>query len=206
MRATALILPALAALAIAGCASSRDKAQTTADEAPPAHHSRSKPAPEPTIGGAVLNASGTIADNVAKAPNLTTLVTALNAAGLDATLAGPGPYTLFAPTNDAFGRLAPGTVDTLLKPENKASLVKLLNYFIVPGRVTTADLRERIAAGGGSVKLASIEGDALTVSLTGDVLTLTDVNGNRSYIQTGDVPQGNGLIQVVNGVLIPDLG
>lgn len=72
--------------------------------------------------------------------------------------------------------------------------------------MTTADLRERIAAGGGSVKLASIEGDALTVSLTGDVLTLTDVNGNRSYIQTGDVPQGNGLIQVVNGVLIPDLG
>lgn len=206
MRATALILPFLGALALAGCASSRDKAQTSADEAPPTHHARSKAAPAPTIGGAVLDANDTIAANVAKAPNLTTLVTALKAAGLDATLAGPGPYTLFAPTNDAFGRLAPGTVDTLLRPENKASLVKLLNYVIVPGRVTTADLRERIAAGGGSIKLASVEGDPLTVTLTGDVLTLTDVNGNRSYIQTGDVPQGNGIIQVVNGVLIPNLG
>lgn len=206
MRATTLILPLAGALALAGCASSRDKAQTSADSSPPMHHARSKAAPAPTIGGAVLDASDTIAANVAKAPNLTTFVTALNAAGLTATLAGAGPYTLFAPTNDAFGRLAPGTVDTLLKPENKPSLVKLLNYVMVAGRVTTDDLRTRIAAGGGSVKLTSIEGDPLTVTLTGDVLTLTDVNGNRSYIQTGDVPQGNGVIQVVNGVLIPDLG
>ena len=148
----------------------------------------------------------TIAANVAKAPNLTTLVKALQAAGLSDTLAGPGPFTLLAPTNDAFGRLQPGTVDTLLKPENKPSLAKLLRYHIVAGRITTKELRARIAAGGGSTTLTSLQGDPLTVTLTSDVLTLNDVNGNRSYIQTGDVPQSNGLIQVVNGVLIPDLG
>jgi len=204
MRAIALILPLAAAAALAGCASSRDTAEAATGTPAPARHA--KPAPAPTIGGAVLDASDTIAANIVKAPNLTTLVGALRAAGLEPTLAAAGPYTLFAPTNDAFGRLAPGTVETLLKPENKPSLVKLLDYVIVAGRVTTADLRERIKAGGGSATLSSVEGDPLTVTLTGDVLTLTDVNGNRSYIQTGDVPQGNGVIQVVNGVLIPDLG
>jgi len=193
------LLPTLAAaLALAGCASSNGT-ETPAGKSAPARHG-------PTIGGAVVDPAETIAANVAKAPNLTTLVRALTAAGLVETLAGPGPYTLLAPTNDAFGRLQPGTVDTLLKPENKPSLVKLLNYHIVAGRITTRDLRARIATGGGSATLTSLEGDPLTVSLTSDVLTLTDVNGNRSYIQTGDVPQSNGLIQVVNGVLIPDLG
>lgn len=196
---TARTLPTLAAaLALAGCASSSGT-ETPAGKSAPARHG-------PTIGGAVVDPAETIAANVAKAPNLTTLVRALTAAGLVETLAGPGPYTLLAPTNDAFGRLQPGTVDTLLKPENKPSLVKLLNYHIVAGRITTRDLRARIAAGGGSATLTSLEGDPLTVSLTSDVLTLTDVNGNRSYIQTGDVPQSNGLIQVVNGMLIPDLG
>lgn len=202
MRPRDLILP-LTVLALAGCASTREEAGAPGS---PATAHRSKPAPAPTIGGAVLDPADTIAANAAKAPNLTTFVKAMRAAGLDATLAGAGPFTLFAPTNDAFGRLAPGTVDTLLKPENKPSLVRLLDYVLVEGRVTTADLRARIAAGGGTATLATIEGDPLTVTLTGEVLTLTDVNGNKSYIQTGDVPQANGLIQVVNGVLIPNLG
>jgi uncharacterized surface protein with fasciclin (FAS1) repeats len=201
MRLTDLILPLAALAALAGCASSHDGAATLADKAPARHAG-----PAPTIGGAVLDPADTIAANVAKAPNLTTLVRLLHAAGLDATLAGAGPYTLLAATNDAFGRLQPGTVDTLLKPENKASLVRLLGYAVIDGRITTADLRARIAAGGGSATLATSGGDPLTVTLTGTVLTLTDSHGNRSYIQTGDVPQGNGLIQVVNGVLIPDLG
>jgi uncharacterized surface protein with fasciclin (FAS1) repeats len=192
------LLPGLvAALALSGCASSNGAA-TAGHPAPSGH--------QPTIGGAVLDPAATIAANVARAPNLTVLVKALAAAGLTDTLTGPGPYTLLAPTNDAFGRLQPGTVDTLLKPENRASLVKLLDYHIIAGRITTHDLRARIAAGSGSATLTSLEGDPLTVSLTSDVLTLTDVNGNRSYIQTGDVPQSNGLIQVVNGVLIPNLG
>lgn len=204
MRPRDLILPFTAALALAGCASSRDEAGAPATASGAAH--RGKVAPAPTIGGAVLDPTGTIAANAARAPNLTTFVKLMQAAGLEATLADAGPYTLFAPTNDAFGRLAPGTVDTLLKPENKASLVKLLDYVLVKGRVTTADLRARITAGGGTITLATVEGDPLTVTLTGAVLTLTDVNGNKSYIQTGDVSQANGLIQVVNGVLIPNLG
>lgn len=198
MRAGNLILAFAAALTLAGCASSRDNHAAAASQAPAG--------PAPTIGGAVLDPAATIAANVVKAPNLTTFVRTMQAAGLDQTLVSAGPYTLFAPTNDAFGRLAPGTVDTLLKPENKPSLVKLLDYLLVSGRVTTADLRDRVQAGGGSAKLATVAGDPLTVTLTGDVLTLTDVNGNRSYIQTGDVPEANGVIHVVNGVLIPDLG
>lgn len=203
MRAHDLILPFIA-LALAGCASTREKAEAPSTGPVPAHHGKS--APMPTIGGAVLDPAETIAANTAKAPNLTTFVKLMGKAGLDTTLASAGPYTLFAPTNDAFGRLAPGTVDTLLKPENKPSLIKLLDYVLVEGRVTTTDLRARIAAAGGTTTLATIEGDPLTVTLTGNVLTLTDVNGNTSYIQTGDVPQANGLIQVVNGVLIPNLG
>src|SRR5690242_4956249 len=202
MRSTALILPFAAAFALAGCSSSGDHAETPSAK-PAARHAKSAPAP--TIGGAVVDPAGTIAANVAKAPNLTTLVSLLRAAGVDQTLTGPGPYTLFAPTNDAFSRLQPGTVDTLLKPENKASLVKLLTYVVVPGRVTIADLKQQVAAGGGSARLATVEGDALTVTLTGEILTLTDTNGNHSYVTTGDVPQANGLVQVVNGVLIPDL-
>jgi uncharacterized surface protein with fasciclin (FAS1) repeats len=194
MRLHAPIL--LFAAALAGCASSHQQARAPA----------ATPAPIPTIGGVAIDPAATIAANVARAPVLATFVKAVRAAELDQTLADPGPITLFAPTNDAFGRLAPGTVDALLKPENKPSLVKLLDYWIVGGRVTTADLRDRIQAGGGSATLATTEGDPLTVTLTGAVLTLTDVNGNRSYIQAGDVSQANGLIHVVNGVLIPDLG
>jgi uncharacterized surface protein with fasciclin (FAS1) repeats len=190
------LLPAFAAaLVLAGCAANK-----TAPGAAPA------PGRQPTIGGAVVDPAATIAANVAKAPNLTTLVRVLQASGLNEMLSGAGPFTLLAPTNDAFGRLQPGTVETLLKPENKPSLVKLLKYHLLAGRITTRDLRARIAAGGGSTRLVTVEGDPLTVTLTGDVLTLNDVNGNRSYIQSGDVPQSNGVIQVVNGVLIPDLG
>jgi len=193
-----------AALALAGCASNKvASGSETAPPAKPAHHKNAAPAQ--TIGGAVIDADATIAANIAKAPNLTTLVKALDAAGLTETLAGPGPYTVFAPTNAAFGRLAPGTVETLLKPENKASLVKLLDYDIVAGRITAAELRDRIAAGGGTATLTTIEGDPLTVTLTQNILTLTDVNGNKSYVQTGDITQSNGIAHVVNGVLIPHL-
>jgi uncharacterized surface protein with fasciclin (FAS1) repeats len=198
--ASALML----ALALAGCAATP---ASQSDGSAPARPRRSAPvAPAPTLGGAVIDPSLPIADNIAKAPNLTTLVGALQAAGLDQTLRQAGPYTLLAPTNDAFGRLAPGTIDALLKPENRPSLAKVLDYLILAGRIDTATLRQQIGAGGGSTQIRTLEGDALTVTLTGAVITLTDVNNNRSYIQTGDVPQQNGLVQVVNGVLIPDLG
>jgi len=196
-------VPIVAALALVGCASNKVANGTeTTPAAKPAHH---KAAPTQTIGGAVVDAEATIAVNIAKAPNLTTLVKAVSAAGLNTTLEGPGPYTFFAPTNAAFGRLAPGTVEALLKPENKASLVKLLDYSIVAGRITAANLRRRIAAGNGTTRLTTIEGDRLTVTLTQNIITLTDVNGNKSYVQADDIAQSNGIVHVVNGVLIPNL-
>ncbi len=163
-------------------------------------------APNPTVGGAVMDATKPIATNAAAAPNLTTLVAAVQAAGLATTLAGPGPFTVFAPTNDAFSRLAPGTVDTLLKPEYKATLAKVLTYHVVPGTLTLTDIQAKVTAGGGKAVLTTVEGEPLTIELIGGGVQLTDVNGNKSYIETPDVAQSNGVVHVVNGVLSPKLG
>lgn len=153
-----------------------------------------------------MDATKPIATNAAAAPNLTTLVSAVKAAGLATTLAGPGPFTVFAPTNDAFSRLAPGTVDTLLKPEHKATLAKVLTYHVVPGTLTLADIQAKVTAGGGKAVLTTVEGEPLTIELVGGGVQLTDVNGNKSYIETPDVAQSNGVVHVVNGVLSPKLG
>lgn len=177
-------------------------AQTT----PAAPAAPAAAAPNPTVGGAVMDATKPIAANAAAAPNLTTLVSAVQAAGLASTLAGPGPFTVFAPTNDAFGRLAPGTVDTLLKPEYKATLAKLLTYHVVPGALTLADIQAKVSAGGGKAVLTTVEGEPLTIELISGGVQLTDVNGNKSYIETPDVAQSNGVVHVVNGVLSPKLG
>ena len=159
--------------------------------------------PNPAVGGAAMDATKPIAVNAAAAPNLSTLVKAVTAAGLGATLSGPGPFTVFAPTNAAFDRLAPGTVDTLLKPENKAALTKLLTYHVVTGTITLADLQARLKAGGGRTTLTSVEGEPLTVTLEGNAISLTGVSGNKSYLETPDVRQSNGVVHVVNGVLVP---
>jgi uncharacterized surface protein with fasciclin (FAS1) repeats len=159
----------------------------------------------PTVGGAVMDATKPIAVNASAAPNLTTLVTAVKAAGLATTLSGPGPFTVFAPTNDAFTRLAPGTVTTLMKPENKATLAKVLTYHVVPGTLTLADLQAKVTAGGGKASLVTVEGDPLVVETVGSAVQLTDVNGNKSYIETADVKQSNGVVHVVNGVVLPKL-
>lgn len=163
-------------------------------------------AANPTVGGAAMSPTKTIVDNASAASNLTTLVSAVKAAGLDTTLAQPGPYTVFAPTNAAFQRLAPGTVDTLLKPENKPTLTKVLTYHVVPGVVTIEDLKAKAAAGGGKVTLTTVEGEPLTVSVDGQMIALTDAHGNKSYVETGDVRQSNGIVHVVNGVVLPKLG
>lgn len=160
----------------------------------------------PEVGGAAMLATKTIAENASAASNLTTLVTAVEAAGLAQTLSSPGPFTVFAPTNAAFQRLAPGTVDTLLKPENKATLTKVLTYHVVPGVLTFEDLKAKAAANGGTVTLTTVEGEPLQVAVNGRVITLTDVNGNKSYVETADVRQSNGVVHVVNGVILPKLG
>jgi uncharacterized surface protein with fasciclin (FAS1) repeats len=157
------------------------------------------------VGGAAMDASKTIVANASAATNLSTLVKAVTAAGLVPTLSGPGPFTVFAPTNDAFGRLAPGTVDTLLQPANKALLTKALTYHVVPGTITAAQLLARIEQGGGKLTLTTVEGSPLTVTKEVQAVVLTDVNGNKSYVETPDVRQSNGIVHVVNGVLLPKL-
>jgi uncharacterized surface protein with fasciclin (FAS1) repeats len=160
----------------------------------------------PTVGGAAMLSTRTVVENASAAPNLSTLVAAVKAAGLVETLSGTGPFTVFAPTNDAFGRLAPGTVDNLLKPENKASLVKVLTYHVVAGNVSAAQLMEQIKAGNGTATLTTVAGQPITATMTGNVVTLTSATGNKSYVEVADVRQSNGVVHVVNGVLVPTLG
>ena len=194
--------PATAAIAPA---TPTQAAPTTATPTQAAPTSAAPSGPNPAVGGAAMDAAKPIAVNAAAAPNLSTLVAAVKAAGLDATLTGPGPFTIFAPTNDAFGRLAPGTVDTLMKPASKPALVKVLNYHVVSGTITLADLQTRLKAGGGRTTLTTVEGQPITATLEGNAISLSDVSGNKSYIETPDVRQSNGVVHVVNGVLVPKL-
>ncbi|GGA39434.1 fasciclin domain-containing protein [Sphingomonas psychrolutea] len=190
----------IAATATAQTAAPTTSAPTTAAPAAPAA------AANPMVGGVAMDATQPIAVNAAAAPNLSTLVTAIKAAGLATTLSGPGPFTVFAPTNDAFTRLAPGTVENLLKPENKATLAKVLTYHVVPGTITFADLQARAKTSGGKVVLTTVEGEPLTLDVSATAVELTDVNGNKSFIETPDVKQSNGVVHVVNGVVLPKLG
>lgn len=177
----------------------------TPQAAPAAPAPAAAAAPNPQVGGVAMDAAKPIPENAAAAPNLTTLVTALKAADLVATLSGPGPFTVFAPTNDAFGRLAAGTIDTLMKPENKATLAKVLTYHVVPGAITLDQLKQQMTAGGGTTTLTTVEGEALSVTDLNGAIQLSDVNGNKSYVEVPDVRQSNGVVHVVNGVLIPKL-
>ena len=220
-RKKSLIFASMAgAIALAGCATDDMGGTETASASTdaPAGTRTSTPAPSPTptptakpnpmVGGAAMNADQTIVANASKASNLTTLVAAVKAAGLAETLSGPGPFTVFAPTNDAFSRLPPGTVDTLLKPENQATLKKILTYHVLPGKLTTDDLKAKIKAGGGSATMTTVEGEPITLTLTNGNVTLTDSNGNKAYVspKMKDVMQSNGVVQVINGVVVPTLG
>lgn len=177
---------------------------------PPATAPVSAPPPPPAaavvpVDPSHIESDAMIATSIAATPGLGTLAAELHTAELDALLAGNGPYTLFAPTDTAFTRLAPGIARDLLAPENRAALVALLRYHIVPGTMTTEQLTARIRAGGGRTMLTTLGGQPITATLTGDVITLTSVTGNRSYVEAADVAQANGVIHVVNGVLVPKL-
>jgi uncharacterized surface protein with fasciclin (FAS1) repeats len=128
----------------------------------------------------------------------------VKAAGLVDTLEGPGPFTVFAPTNEAFSNLPAGTVDMLLKPENKDQLVKILTYHVVAGRLTTKDLRRQIKMGGGKAMLKAVSGGLLTATMPGGKIVLTDEKGGSATIAIADVIQSNGVIQVVDRVLLPN--
>ena len=159
---------------------------------------------DPMVGGAAMFPSKNIVENAVNSADHTTLVAAVKAAGLVDTLASPGPFTVFAPTNEAFAKLPAGTVDTLLKPENKEMLTKVLTYHVVPGRLTTFDLREQIKAGGGQATLKTVNGETLTAREEGSDIVLLDEKSDSSRITIANVMQSNGVIQVVDTVVLPN--
>ncbi len=144
-----------------------------------------------------------IVDTAAGNADFSTLVAAVKAAGLVDTLKGKGPFTVFAPTNAAFGKLPAGTVDSLLKPEAKATLTAVLTYHVVPGKVLAADLVKAIQAGGGKAEVTTVQGGKLTASLMGNVVMLRDAKGGMSHVRAADVATSNGVIHVIDTVVMP---
>jgi uncharacterized surface protein with fasciclin (FAS1) repeats len=156
------------------------------------------------VGGMAMYPSKSIVANAVNSSDHTTLVAAVKAAGLVGALMGPGPFTVFAPTNEAFSDLPAGTVDTLLKPENKATLTKILTYHVVPGDYNTTKLRALILAGGGQTELKTLEGGTLTFMMNGSSnIMVVDEKGDKADITVADVTQSNGVIQVIDKVLLP---
>ena len=163
------------------------------------HHAMANP----MVGGAEMFPAKTIAENASAAPNLTTLVAAVSAAGLVETLASPGPFTVFAPTNNAFAKLPAGTVETLVKPENKGTLTSILTYHVVAGKLTSKDIVKAIKAGRGTATLNTVSGGKLTAKIVGKDVIVTDAKGGKSKVTQVDVMQSNGVVHVIDSVLLP---
>ena len=155
------------------------------------------------VGGAAMLPTRDIIDNAVNSKDHTTLVAAIKAAGLVETLKGKGPFTVFAPTNAAFGKLPAGTVDTLVKPENKATLTSILTYHVVPGKMNAKAVVAAIKAGRGKAMLTTVQGGKLTASMMGKTIMLTDAKGGMSHVTIGNVYQSNGVIHVVDAVVLP---
>jgi uncharacterized surface protein with fasciclin (FAS1) repeats len=156
------------------------------------------------VGGAAMYPSKDIVDNAATSKDLTTLVAAVKAAGLVDTLKGKGPFTVFAPTNEAFAKLPAGTVETLLKPENKATLAKILTYHVVAGKVDAATLVKAIQDGNGKATVKTVQGETLTAMVAGGKVEIKDAKGDIATVTTADVYQSNGVVHVIDTVLLPN--
>ena len=156
------------------------------------------------VGGAPMFPSKNIIENAVNSKDHTTLVAAVKAAGLVETLQGDGPFTVFAPVNRAFEKLPAGTVESLLKPENKAKLTAVLTYHVLAGKYSAADLKEAVKKGGGKAMFKTVEGEDITVMEDGRKLEIIDAKGDRSFVTIGDVNQKNGVIHVVDTVLLPN--
>ncbi len=185
------------ALGLGACAMS-GQSSSSAAETPAAMPERTV-----MVGGAAMYPSKNIVENAVNSKDHTTLVAAIKAAGLVETLQSPGPFTVFAPTNAAFDKLPPGTVGTLVKPENKATLTKILTYHVVAGKMSGADIAAAIKAGGGKAQLTTVAGGKLTATLQGSAVIVTDEKGGTSRVTIADVNQSNGVIHVVDTVLMP---
>ena len=187
------------ALGLAGCSD-----MMMAENQAPAAQSAAQPAEQTVmVGGAPMYPSKNIVENAVNSADHTTLVAAVQAGGLADTLSGPGPFTVFAPTNSAFGELPAGTVDRLLLPENKPALTKVLTYHVVPGRLMASDLAAMAAAGGGQARLTTVDGAPLDVMVQDGTVMVRDERGRVATVTTGDVMQSNGVIHVVDTVLLP---
>src|SRR5580658_2452561 len=162
-------------------------------------------AKNPMVGGKEMYPNKDIIDNAVNSADHTTLVAAVKAAGLVDTLKGPGPFTVFAPTNAAFAKLPAGTVDTLLKPENKATLTKILTYHVVAGRLSAADIKKMIKDGHGAAELTTVEGGKPWVMLhDGKQIELKDEKGGAAMVTISNVFQSNGVIHVIDSVVMPN--
>jgi len=159
----------------------------------------------PVVGGQEMYPTKNIVENAVNSADHTTLVAAVKAAGLVETLESAGPFTVFAPTNEAFAKLPAGTVDTLLKPENKATLTKVLTYHVVSGRLSASDLKKQIKAGKGKAELTTVEGGQLWASLQdGNHIVLKDEKGGTALVTIPNVFQSNGVIHVIDAVVMPN--
>ncbi len=156
---------------------------------------------DPMVGGAPMMANETIVANASKAPNLTTLVSLVKKAGLVETLSGPGPFTVFAPTNEAFDKIPSATLTAV--GNDKATLTKILTYHVVAGKFDAAAIAAKIKAGGGKAVLKTVDGEDLTASMDGSNLILTDAKGGKATVTTADVYQSNGVVHVIDSVLMP---
>ena len=201
------LMIAAAAMAMTACSKkpAEDGNAMSAENATMMSEGEMSGADMPMVGGAPMDPANDVVTNASKAGNLKTLVAAVGAAGLVDTLKGEGPFTVFAPNDDAFKKLPAGTVDTLLKPENKQKLVGVLTYHVVAGKLDTAELDKEIEAGGGSAKLKTVAGGQLTVAKDGEGYTITDATGGKSKISAEErnVYQSNGVAHVIDTVLPP---
>lgn len=198
---THLILTAAAvALALSGCGS---KTETPADTTSVAGDETAAPAAAATPSA--MLASSTIAANLAAAPDHKSLAAAVTQAGLGQTLSETGPFTLFAPTDAAFAQVPPVTRDGWMRPAQKDVLAGVLKYHVVPGKLTAADLVSKIAEGGGKAVLKTADGQDLTATKSGDAILLTSASGNKATVMQADVAQSNGVVHVVDAVLLPKM-
>ena len=163
-------------------------------------------ADNPMVGGAAMYADKNIVENAVNSKDHTTLVAAIKAAGLVETLSGPGPFTVLAPTNDAFAALPAGTVETLLKPENKEMLTTILACHVIPAAALAADITKMAMDDGGAHKVKTVGGCELTLKADGGKVTVTDENGTTANVTIADVMQSNGVIHVIDAVLTPKAG
>lgn len=201
--ATALLV-GVASLALAACSQKATETAEAPAETTEAVASETAGEAAPVmVGGAPMYANKNVVENASTAPNLKTLVAAVTAAGLGETLSGPGPFTVFAPDDAAFGKLPAGTVDTLVKPENKETLKGILTYHVVSGNMDAAALSAAIEAGKGKAELTTVAGGKLTATKEGDAIVLTDAKGGKSTVTQPDVTQSNGVAHVIDSVLMP---